>query len=655
MSAFSQIVKSGCRAGSALTLLAAAAALSAHAQTPAAISVFPSSVTVRLSIDGTSDSNPNLFGTSTQNVSCPATGIVAKVSSTTDGTAKVLVDNYIDLTLTQGGTTTGPTNICSGGVSESGYNDCFTTGYQSPAGAGQLTGDDPNGAITAAGGVGPIDISALLVPGANTLRFDEVDTGGYLAASSIYLYTNCSAEGAGGTGTVTGTPISSTNPTPAELTQNFTFSGSTGLAVGFEFDLSNANNAGTLDITDQATPTVVDAALDPALFPSYVAGTSFATSQCLIHLGEIFDGSPACKLYTLTCQIGQGSEASGVQCPTSTARNIVVQDIFDFPALTLPDIKVPAVGGGVETFHQGFGLLEASEGWAGGPCTFDPAAGQYYSCPENLLTLFQGPGLGKGTGTPSPSVNSTFISVGPVPEICTYNNIVGFGDDEWINNRTVKIAFSAHPPKVPAPNNGFVAAPVYGITYGVSPANAVPSTEFPVPGDTTLLDPDGCPGTLPAKIFTPAPATVSVPSDGQYLVHYFATDCAGTEELYFYQDPTGSWNTKFMTIPLNVDTVPPQIVAGPTLSPTPTLINGVLGYCKNQQVKATFTCTDDRSGVKWCGGQKYSNPVLAPPPHSVAMDTSTVGSHTFYARTQDTAQNEGTAVPVSYNVVACHP
>jgi hypothetical protein len=650
MTALPQVMKFGCRAASAATLFAATA-IAAQAQN--SIPVFPTSVTVRLSTSGTSNSSPSIFGTSTQNVSCPESGIVAKVSSTADGTGKVLVDNYLNLTLAQGGSITGPTNICRGGVSAYGYNHCFTTGYQSPAGAGELTGDDPNGVITAAGGVGPIDISALLLPGANTLKFDEVDTGGYLAASSVYLNTNCTAEGAGGTGTVTGTPISSTDPTPAELTQSFTFSGTTGKFVGLVLDLSNANTAGTLSVTNQATPTAVDTAFNPAAWPSFAAGTSFATSQCLIHLGEIFDGSPACKLYTLTCQIGQGTDASGANCPTSSERNIVIQDVFDFPTLSLPDIKFHTESGGVETYKQGFGLLEVSEGWTGGPCAFTDGVGGIFSCPQNLLTDFEGPGVGKGSGTPQPVIHSSFISVGPVPEIYTSEHIETYGTDNWINSRKVNVLFSAHPPRVPPPNNGFVASPVYSITYGVSLLDALPPTEFPVPGDTTLLNPEGCPGSLPAKVFTPGPAPVSVPADGNYFIHYFGTDCAGTEELHYWEDSNKSWHAEFLTIALNVDTVPPKIAAGPTLSPAPTSIDGTVGYCKNQSVKATFTCTDDRSGVKWCGGKIYSDPILTPPPHSEAMDTSTVGPHTFTAHTEDVAQNQGTPVSVNYNVVEC--
>ena len=73
------------------------------------------------------------------------------------------MDNYINLTVTQGTSApSGPVNICSGGVIENGgQNDCFTTGYQSPAGSGQLNGQDPDGAITANGGIAPIQIGSF--------------------------------------------------------------------------------------------------------------------------------------------------------------------------------------------------------------------------------------------------------------------------------------------------------------------------------------------------------------------------------------------------------------------------------------------------------------------------------------------------------------
>ncbi len=621
-----------------------------------AISFLPH-VDVRFSSNGTgSGASEVAFSTGTQSLTCPASGIVATISSTADGTGNVLVDNFVNLTVTHETITTGPANICRGGIVESGgQQDCFTSGYQVPASAGELTGDDPDGSLAVSGGVAPIDISSALAGGVNTVELNLVDTGGYLAATSTYLYTNCTSNGAVGGGKISGNPIPSTNPPANLLTQDFTFaSGTNGsgtpLAVQLVFDLSTAYDANTLDITNGATPTVVDQAVDPTLWPAYVAGTSFATSQCLIHNGELLNNSPACKLYTLTCQIGQGSGASGVQCPTSTARNIVIQDAFDFPPLFLPDIQV-TVHGQAQTFHQGFGFLEADEGWTGGPCTFDPAAGQMFSCPENLLTEFNGPGFGRATGTPQPGINSSFISVGPVPEDQTDICYKHFEHSKWVNTREVKASLRARPPIVPAPNNGFVASPIYSITYGVSPGMVLPSTEFPVPGDQTLYAPGGCPGTTPAQPFNPEDVAIKVEQDGKYLVHYFATDCAGTEELFFYQDRAKSWNTTFYAAELNVDTVKPEVIAGPILSPPPASIGGELGYYLGQKVTAAYQCSDNLSGVEKCGEQFYANPVTNPSVVTTTVDTSKPGTKMFTVHVWDAAANEGRSESVAYTVV----
>jgi hypothetical protein len=218
-----------------------------------------------------------------------------------------------------------------------------------------------------------------------------------------------------------------------------------------------------------------------------------------------------------------------------------------------------------------------------------------------------------------------------------------------VNTRDVKASFKTRPPVVPPPNNGFVAAPVYSITYGVSPQNALPSPEFPVPGDVSLYSPAGCSG--PAKSFQPAPVTISVDADGMYLIHYFATDCAGTEELRFPKDQSGSWTTTFFVVELDVDTVKPKVISGPTLSPAPTLINGVLGYAKGARVTATYQCSDELSGVEQCGYQHYSDPITDPGPVTTAVDTATTGTHTFIAAVWDAAQNVGTPATVTYQVV----
>ena len=624
-----------------------ASTMTAYAQN--SIQIF-SPVNVRLSANGTSASSPVNFSTSTQTLNCPSSGITAMVASTADGTGNVLVDNFINLTVTQGQSTTGPVNICRGGVVENGNApDCFTTGYQTPAANGQLTGQDPDN-FTSTGGVAPIDISASLAAGTNQVQLALVDTGGYLASSSIYLVTNCTQAGVSGPATISGNPISS-NPTPDELVQGFPFDSGDNQNVEQIYDLSVAQSNGDLTIQDGTIPSVADSGIDPAMWqPHWVAGTSFATSECLIHNGELLNGQPACKLYTVTCQVGQGSTGSGAQCPVSTVRNEVFEDSFDGPAFTLPDIHNPHG----PTFHQGIGYLMASEGWMGGVCAFDPASGlQDQSCPMNFLTFFSGPGLYSGRGT-TEHPNSSFIMVAPVPEDLTRVKFPYCRSEKWTNSRTVKAHFSSRPPVVPPPNNGFTASPIASITYGIALAANEPSTEFPIPTDVVLTNPVGCPapgspGT--AKKFNAGEQTIAVPADGQYLLHYFATDCAGTEELRFTQDTTGTWSTSFYTRELNVDTVAPQVVYGPILSPAPSYIHGILGYRVGQKVKVTYQCSDDLSGVDRCGQRDFPEGTTLTPQITTQVDTSCAGSKTFTVNVSDHAHNQGQPVSVDYEVV----
>jgi len=637
------------------------------------IPVLPS-VNVRLSNQGTTPATPNTFGSAPLNLSCPSTGISAVVSGALPTGSvtptDLLVDNY--LSLTANSTTT---NLCGSPGPATGGNpaSCFRPPYSNNivVGTDPDYPEGPNGPLGVVGGVAPIDISGYLTAGANQITLDVVDFNGYLSSSTINLITNCSSAGALGNGKITGNPITPTTPPTT-----FTFSSAPNLNVTFLTDFSTAQGAGTLTIPPGSTPVVSDQALAPSSFPALVHGTSFATSQCLIHLGEfltpedIVNNNPACKLYTFVCQIGNNPAASGLNCPTSTSRNIVLQDVFDFPPLSLPDI-VYTDGNFSETFHQGFGFLEASEDWltdGGGPCTFEQGTDQPYSCPENILTQFTGPGLGKGTGTSQPGINSEFISVGPVPEYRTHVDLSGWQNHMWVNSHDVTATFNTRAPQLPpgfnnGNLNGFKAAPLSSITYGVAPAAgypATPSTVFPVPGDTTLTYPDGC--SLPAPAYwQPAPVQLSVPADGKYLVHFFATDCAGTEELFFFQDNTGSWNTTFYTAQMFVDTVAPQVVSGPVLScakpsgePVVCYVGMQLGipvYRQNKPAIATYQCSDDFSGVAQCGAQTYGDPITAPGVVTSPVDTSHLGQHTYTVAVTDAAGNVGTPVSVVYYVI----
>lgn len=620
-------------------------------------------VNVRASADGTGyGSSAVAFNSATLNLNCTAgVPITAMLSSSADSTGNVLVDNFIQLTVTSGETVTGPVNVCRGGESESTpsgtQQNCFTSAYQVPASAGQLTGANPD-TLVATGGVAPIDISSNLQPGPIQLQINMVDTGGFLAGSTLYLNTSCSISGVTGPAQITGNPIPQSNPTPQQLTQTFAFNTLTGQQIQFVYDLSKAEAAGTLSITDGTIPGTADQPIDPSTFiPVWVPGTSFATSSCLIHTGEILpSGASACKLFTFECAVGTGSTQSGAQCPVSSLPNEFFQDIFDGPAFTLPDI----VNTNGPTFHQGIGVLMASEGWTGGQCMFDPNSGlQNLLCPQNLLATFSGPGQYAALAKTS-HPNSSFIPVAPVPEDLTTVTVANQQPGGWINSSTANVTLSSQPPTfagVQSPPPGaanFLPAPIQSITYGISAPNSVPTPAMPATTDTTLTNDIACPTASsptqpPATVFTPTAQSLTGLADGSYLLHYFAQDCAGTSELKFTQDSTGNWSTAYYTFPINVDTVAPVVATGPTLSPP---ANGST-YMVGESATATYSCTDERSGVVQCGAATYpyTSVTLNTGPIVSSVNTHSAGPQTYTVTAVDAAGNTS-SVSVPYTVTA---
>src|SRR5271168_4526388 len=124
------------RAMTAAACLAAATSALFAQTNSAPIQIF-GPTNVRLSANGTGyGANEVIFNSSTVQLRCSASPIVATLSSTPDGTGNVLVDNFINLTVTAGESSTGPLNVCQGGVPEDGFVNCFTSGYQNPASQG---------------------------------------------------------------------------------------------------------------------------------------------------------------------------------------------------------------------------------------------------------------------------------------------------------------------------------------------------------------------------------------------------------------------------------------------------------------------------------------------------------------------------------------
>jgi Bacterial Ig-like domain (group 3) len=607
-------------------------------------------VNVRYSATGTSDQSPANFNSNTLNLSCGASPS-ATLSSTADNSGFVLVDNLINVTVTNGGNVNGPTNVCGGPQSADG-NNCFTTSYQNAAGNGGINGTDPD-TLLPGGGLPPIDISSLLAKNATQqVKIDTQDLGVVLTSSTLYLNTNCTVAGVSAPATVTGNPIPASDPTTTQLQQNFSFNNLNDSNINFQYDLTAAQSAGTLTITDGTIPQVGDSVIDPTQFQSvWAIGTSFATSMCLVHNGELLpnNGGAGCKLYTLTCTVGTGSDASGLNCPKSVNPNEAVRDIFDGPSFTLPDIPT-TVNGQPVTFHEGMGFLMASEPWTGGACQFATGSGfESNTCPQNLLATFSGPGLFTSSGiTTHP--NSTFVSIAQVPEDLTTVTVQG-ATNGWVTTGSPTVNFSSQPPDLSnsgLPNAAnFVPSPIQSITYGISAANSVPLPGTPT-NDQSLTNSIGCPtpsnpSNPPAAVFT-GQAGLSGLADGQYALHYFAKDCAGTEELKFTQDGNGSWSTNFYTVPVNVDSTAPVVATGPTLSPAGPYTQGQTG------VTATFSCTDATSGVVSCGGKTFAAGTMNTGTITMPVSTSTPGMNTFTVIAIDAAGNQSSqSVPYTVN------
>jgi hypothetical protein len=321
----------------------------------------------------------------------------------------------------------------------------------------------------------------------------------------------------------------------------------------------------------------------------------------------------------------------------------------------------------------------AKEGWTGGPCVFDPAANlQGLDCPQNLLTSFTSTGAApaavtKAGGSKTLAIakstaaavtsgsytssgrtthpNSTFITIAGVPEDLTTVQLAGAHPGNWINTATATFTLSSQPPNLSGTSlpgaASFVASPIENITYGISSPGTVPQPGNLIPTDTTLTNPTPCPATTsaatPATAYTPAEQVISGLADGQYLLHYYAQDCAGTQELKFAQASNGAWSTSFYTVPINVDTVKPTATIGP-LSPAQT------SYSIGEAVTASYQCTDATSGVVHCGSASYAVGATHNTGTLTAqLDTISPGAKTFTVQAVDAAGNQSSA-SVNYTV-----
>ena len=613
-----------------------------------AIKVFAS-----VDINGSIKSGASSYGTNTINVSCPS-GVIAKISSTPDGTGNLLEDNLLYLenltapTLTPpdggDGGINGGLNICRQGDTNFPGNSTATMCFQPPYenAASGFTGQDPDaigGSFLNTYGVPPLDISGYLWPGATQkLKFDLIDYGGLLGTSTLYLVTTCSQNGVVSGGSLTGNPITPNDP--QSLTQNLPFDSTNNQLVQFIADFALANNAETLTIPPGTVPFVQDNFVTQNDYKTMVAGTSLAPSDCIPLNGELdSNGNPACKFFTMTCINSASSTASGTNCPQSTARNSVFRSKYDANPAFIQALQ-PGTG---------FGFLMGSDNWIvpTANCLFPTNSSEAgLLCPQNIETEFLGD-FASGGGTKG--LNSTFIAVRNVPLPSTTVTVTPSTSYGWTNSSTPSVTFVSNPATYSGNSpNGFIPAPIASVTYGV--LDSVPDTALPVAGDSKLTNSAPCPAapTSGASAFTPPPVTLGPLADGSHSLHYFATDCAATEELRYTVQPAnlGNW-ASFKVQAINVDTLPPT--AAFNSQPPANNILVLHGPAAN----VPFNCADSGSGLAVCGsssGQQLASPGVPIYSGSITIPTNVLGTTNVAIYAKDLAGNTTNSSTVSYTV-----
>lgn len=489
--------------------------------------------------------------------------------------------------------------------------------------------------------------------GAPSCNFSDLSTNGNVTGTggngiNVTVYAMAGLpSGTNEGGTQTGTPI---NPDiPASLTQTFHFGGAegSGNVDDYTFDYSNAQQ--TFTVQPGTTPIITNTQIIPLNWPSMVAGTPFATTVCIPITGE--NGNCASK--TQVCTTTAIPTPLGSNCPQSSQANILFSAVFDAPAFPAGTI---------------FGATEATDDWTGGACTFpsgEPESGK--SCPQNTLKSFTGPGQYTGRRGASSTNSTGVIYSNLIPPTTTVTGFVNSAG--WTKSANPMGTFTGNPPQLPAPNpNNMTDPPVTSITYGVDnlPADTptLHPTDLPIPTDTVISNPAGCPATLNSTqlpSFGPNPVTLGPFADGStHQLHYFTTDCATTEELKFTQDAAGNWLTNFNTVAISVDLTKPVISSGPTLSPAPSINNGVPNsYLLNQHVTASYACQDPlpasgglASGLATCNSSPVAGAPLSATYANQPVTTSAPGSFNYtVSGPTDVAGNIGLPASVAYTVV----
>lgn len=550
--------------------------------------------------------NPPSAGYSVQsttiNLTCPASGVTATLSSTPDGLSNVFQDNTLQVANTINSATTTTTNVCYGGDPNfqgftgfpPGTSNCFQQSYEGAASG--FVGQDPELApgLIATYGVSPLNLQnsnslypAVLSSGTQAVSFQLTDAGGLLGAGTLHLVTNCTLAGITPGGSITGNPIS-TSPT-----QTYTFDSAPNQTISIENSVAGATGA---TFNPGIVPIVTDIAVPQQLFSQLVQNTSAAPAVCFRMASEldysVTPPAPMCKGFLIQCFNPANGTTTGDNCdPTSVNQ---VRNLYYAAQFSSPDGPVngfnylygpvgsPAadacsniVPGGSCATGTGPGMLMGGDNWlcaaSGSPCpavatTQTPVFPPTYAasnctltgsltgalCPLDLLTEFEGAADLRGGSTTNGN-NSVLIPVANMPLPTATATIASQNTYGWIHgSSSISATFNANEATYPATGNipsanGFApatAAPPMSLTYGISTWPTLPDSTYPVSGDLTNPNSSTSLSTPFCNTGGVTPPTFTSAgsfsglSDGMYNLHYFTSDCAFAEGLIF--NPTGA-------------------------------------------------------------------------------------------------------------------
>lgn len=537
----------------------------------------------------------------TVNLTCPASGVTAILSSTPDGLSNVFQDNTLQVADTINGATTTTANVCYGGDTNfqgftgfpAGTTNCFQQSYE-----GAVTGflgQDPDlatGLVTTYG-VSPVNLQnssslypAVLSTGTQAVSFQLTDAGGELGAATLHLVTNCTLAGITPGGSITGNPISSAP------TQTYTFDSAPNQNISLENSVAGASGA---TFNPGIVPIVTDIAVPQQLFSQLVQSTSAAPAVCFRMASEldytVTPPAPMCKGFLIQCYNPVNGTTTGDNCdPTSVnqVRNLYYATQFSSPdgpvngsnylygpvGNPAADACSNVVSGGSCASGTGPGILMGGDNWlcaaSGSPCpaittTQTSLAPPTYAasnctltgslsgalCPLDLLTEFEGAADLRGGSTTTGS-NSVLIPVANMPLPTATAAVASQNSYGWIHgSSSISATFTSNEATYPATGNipsanGFApatAAPPMSLTYGISTWPTLPDTTYPLTGDLTNANSNTSLTTPFCNTGGLTPPTFTSAgsfgglNDGIYNLHYFTTDCAFAEGLIF--NPTG--------------------------------------------------------------------------------------------------------------------